>query len=139
MRKRTGNNWKRGGNKCGNMYPRCFRSEMPRRIPSRYCVSDRASDARPIRELPTGSLPPNCIRLCIGALPLECRKRHLGRSDGDNARHPEAAMRCRRCWRHMDRAQPPDADVLEDWLEQLAGYFDRAAAVAESQEARSVE
>jgi len=39
----------------------------------------------------------------------------------------------------MDRAQPSDADVLEDWLKQLAGHFDRAAAVAESHEARSVD
>ena len=41
-----------------------------------------------------GSMPPNCIRLCIGALALECRKGRLGRCDGDDARHPEAAMRC---------------------------------------------
>src|SRR5438876_6091552 len=93
----------------------------------------------PIRELPTGSMPPNCIGLSIGALPLECRKGRLGRRHGDNARHPKAAIRCWRCWRHMDRAQPSDADVLEDWLEPLAGHFDRAAGVAESQEARSVE
>src|SRR5438046_1673705 len=70
----------------------------------------------PIRELPTGSMPPNCIGLSIGALPLECRKGRLGRRHGDNARHPKAAIRCWRCWRHMDRAQPSDADVLEDWL-----------------------
>jgi len=39
----------------------------------------------------------------------------------------------------MDRTQLPDAGVLEDWLEQLACHFDRAAGVAESQEALSVE
>jgi len=39
----------------------------------------------------------------------------------------------------MDGAQLPDADILEDGREQLAGHFDRAAAVAESQEALSVE
>src|SRR5438093_6790168 len=93
----------------------------------------------PIRELPTGSMPPNCIGLCIGALPLECLQGRFGRRHGGNARHPEAAMRCRRCWRHMDRTQLPDAGVLEDWLEQLACHFDRAARVAESQEALSVE
>ena len=48
-------------------------------------------------------------------------------------------MRCRPFWRSMDRTQLPDAGVLEDWLEQLACHFDRAAAVAESQEALSVE
>src|SRR6266540_6889074 len=104
---------------------------MTRRIPSRYYVSDRASDARPIRELPTGPIPPNCIRLRIGALPLECRKGRLGRCDSDNARHPKAVKRCRLFRRRMDRAHLPDAGVLEDRLEQLAGHFDRAAAVAE--------
>src|SRR5438874_11859014 len=85
----------------------------------------------PIRELPTGSMPPNCIGLCIGAPPLEYLQGRFGRRHGGNARHPEAAMRCWRCWRHMDRTQLPDAGVLEDRLEQLAGHFDRAAAVAE--------
>src|SRR6266516_5649541 len=93
----------------------------------------------PIRELPTGSMPPNCIGLSIGALPLEYLQGRFGRRHGGNARHPEAAMRCWRCWRHMDRTQLPDAGVLEDWLEQLACHFDRAAGVAESQEALSVE
>jgi len=39
----------------------------------------------------------------------------------------------------MDRADLPDARILEDRMEQLAGHFDRAAGVAESQEALSVE
>src|SRR6266516_4413344 len=93
----------------------------------------------PIRELPTGSMPPNCIGLNIGALPLECLQGRFGRRHGGNARHPKTAMRCRPFWRSMDRTQLPDAGVLEDWLEQLACHFDRAAGVAESQEALSVE
>jgi len=39
----------------------------------------------------------------------------------------------------MDRADLPDARILEDRMEQLAGHFDRAAGVAEAQEALSVE
>src|SRR5438046_6078223 len=37
-----------------NMLQLCCGSSMPRRNSSRYCVSDRASDASPIRRLPTG-------------------------------------------------------------------------------------
>src|SRR5439155_16281050 len=88
----------------------------------------------PIRELPTGSMPPNCIGLSIGALPLECLQGRFGRRHGGNARHPKAAMRCRPFWRSMDRTQLPDAGVLEDGLEQLVGHFDRAARIAEAQE-----
>src|SRR5438067_13479763 len=113
----------RSGNKSGNEEEKYFRSKMSRRIPSRYCVSDRESFARPIRELPTRPPGPNWIRLRIGALPLECRKRWFGGCDGDNARHPKPVMRRRLLWHRMDGAGFSDAGVLEDWLEQLAGHF----------------
>src|SRR5438552_3665295 len=36
-------------------------------------------------------------------------------------------------WRRMDGAQLSDAGILEDWLDQLAGHFNRAARIAEAQ------
>src|SRR5205809_4061978 len=89
----------------------------------------------PIRELPTGSMPPNCIGLRIGALPLECLQGRFGRRHGGNARHPKTAMRCRPFWRSMDRTQLPDAGVLEDQVEAFAGHFDPAEGIAEAQQA----
>src|SRR6266516_1133178 len=93
----------------------------------------------PIRELPTGSMPPNCIGLSIGALPLECLQGRFGRRHGGNARHPKAAMRCRPFWRNMDRTHLPDAGVLEDWLEAFAGHFDFAEGITEAQQAGAFE
>src|SRR5213592_4508045 len=109
-------------------------SEMTRRIPSRYCVSDRGEQRETDPRTSNKAPGPNWIRLRIGALPLECRMRCFRGRDGDNARHPKQSMRRRLRWRRMDGAELPDADILEDWLEQLASHFDRAARIAEAQE-----
>src|SRR5207247_2600373 len=116
----------RSGNKSGNEEEKYFRSKMSRRIPSRYCVSDRASDARPIRELPTGPILPNCIRLCIGALPPKWQLRCFGGREGDNALHPKLPAWRRLGWRGLGGSELADVGILEEQVEAFAGHFDRA-------------
>src|SRR5256885_13825828 len=107
----------------------CCGSSMPRRNSSRYCVSDRASEARPIRELPSG---PSFVS---GSIYASERSLSNGNPDasgreGDNARHPKLPA-CRRLgWRGLDGSELADAVILEDQVEAFAGHFDRAAAVA---------